>query len=84
MPGVTRDRHYGIATFNDLGAEEPRDAILVDTGGFYPEKIDENTGAKTEMNGNRFFNIMTNHARQAIEESDLVLFVVDVREGPSI
>ena len=81
MPGVTRDRHYGIATFNDLGAEEPRDAILVDTGGFYPEKIDENTGAKTEMNGNRFFNIMTNHARQAIEESDLVLFVVDVREG---
>jgi GTP-binding protein len=81
MPGVTRDRHYGIATFNDLGTEEPRDAILVDTGGFYPEKIDENTGAKTEMNGNRFFNIMTNHARQAIEESDLVLFVVDVREG---
>lgn len=81
MPGVTRDRHYGIATFNDLGNEEPRDAILVDTGGFYPEKIDENTGAKSEMNGNKFFNIMTNHARQAIEESDLVLFVVDVREG---
>lgn len=81
MPGVTRDRHYGIATFNDLGTEEPRDAILVDTGGFYPEKIDESTGGKSEMNGNKFFNIMTNHARQAIEESDLVLFVVDVREG---
>ncbi|MCO4793510.1 MAG: 50S ribosome-binding GTPase [Bacteriovoracaceae bacterium] len=81
MPGVTRDRHYGIATFDDLGNELPRDAILVDTGGFYPEKVDISTGKNTEMNGDKFFNIMTNHAKQAIEESDLVLFVVDVREG---
>lgn len=75
-PGVTRDRHYGITTFNDLGGEEPVDVILVDTGGFYPERIEE-----TESNRDKFFNIMTGHAKTAISESDLVLMVVDVREG---
>lgn len=75
-PGVTRDRHYGIATLNVLGTEDESDIILVDTGGFYPEKIEE-----TESNRDKFFNIMTGHAKTAIQESDLVLMVVDVREG---
>lgn len=75
-PGVTRDRHYGIASLNVLGTEEETDIILVDTGGFYPEKIEE-----TESNRDKFFNIMTGHAKTAIQESDLVLMVVDVREG---
>ena len=75
-PGVTRDRHYGIATLNALGSEEDADVILVDTGGFYPERIEE-----TESNRDKFFNIMTTHAKTAIQESDLVLMVVDVREG---
>ncbi len=75
-PGVTRDRHYGIATINALGDENASDIILVDTGGFYPEKIEE-----TESNRDKFFNIMTGHAKTAIQESDLVLMVVDVREG---
>lgn len=75
-PGVTRDRHYGIATLEGKGDESRDDIILVDTGGFYPEKIEEN-----ENNRDKFFNIMTGHAKTAIEESDLVLMVVDVREG---
>lgn len=75
-PGVTRDRHYGIANFNVLGDQDPEDIILVDTGGFYPERVEEN-----EDNRDKFFNIMTGHAKTAIEESDLVLMVVDVREG---
>ncbi len=81
MPGVTRDRHYGIAKFDELHNEKEQDVILVDTGGFYPEKIDESTGPKDQQNANKFFNIMTEHAKQAISESDLVLFMVDVREG---
>jgi GTPase len=80
-PGVTRDRHYGVATFNDLANEDEVDFILVDTGGFYPQKIEDQKGSKEERNANHFFNIMTDHARLAIEESDLVLFVVDAREG---
>lgn len=81
MPGVTRDRHYGITTFNDKNDDRPLDAILVDTGGFYPTQVDESGKDDKEVNANKFFNIMTTHAQQAIEESDLVLFVVDVREG---
>ncbi|EPZ50812.1 ferrous iron transport protein B [Bacteriovorax sp. BAL6_X] len=81
MPGVTRDRHYGITTFSDADEDRPLDAILVDTGGFYPTQVDENGKNDQEINANKFFNIMTDHAHQAIEESDLVLFVVDVREG---
>lgn len=83
MPGVTRDRHYGITSFSDANEEMPMDAILVDTGGFYPTKVDERGKNKQEENANKFFNIMTTHAHQAIDESDLVLFVVDVREGVS-
>jgi len=35
LPGVTRDRHYGDATWNDV------DFTLVDTGGFFYEKTDD-------------------------------------------
>lgn len=80
-PGVTRDRHYGISTFNDSDDERPIDTILVDTGGFYPTKINESGKNQKEENANKFFNIMTDHAYQAIDESDLILFVVDAREG---
>lgn len=75
-PGVTRDRHYGITTLKELGNLDPVDIILVDTGGFYPERVEEN-----ESNQDKFFNIMTDHAKTAINESDLVLMIVDVREG---
>ena len=71
QPGVTRDRHYGIMKLEEV--------ILVDTGGFYPEKID--IDPKIKNNVDPFFNIMADHAKLAIDESDLVLFVVDVREG---
>src|SRR5665647_994204 len=41
-PGVTRDRHYGIASFEEIAHQKKGEAIFVDTGGFYPTKIDEN------------------------------------------
>lgn len=81
MPGVTRDRHYGITELDDLLNEKAMEAILVDTGGFYPQKIEEQNENEDIENANKFFNIMTKHAEMAIDESDLVLFVVDVREG---
>lgn len=81
-PGVTRDRHYGIAKFEDLRTDVVKDAILVDTGGFYFEEISGRDDDKnSEKIANKFFNIMTEHAKLAISESDLVLLVVDVREG---
>lgn len=80
QPGVTRDRHYGILSLQE-GAGDEQEVILVDTGGFYPQKIE--IDPKSKNNIDPFFNIMADHARLAIEESDLVLFVVDVREGLS-
>src|SRR5690606_30787630 len=61
------------------GEDLKEEMILVDTGGFYPEKIE--TDPRKKNNVDPFFNIMADHAKLAIDESDLVLFVVDVREG---
>ena len=80
-PGVTRDRHYGIASFEELAHQKKGEAIFVDTGGFYPTKIDENVPKQRDQIMNKFFNIMTDQAKTAIRESDLILFVVDSREG---
>jgi GTP-binding protein len=82
QPGVTRDRHYGIMQIEELVDNELKsdEVILVDTGGFYPDKIEIDTHKK-KNNVDPFFNIMAAHAKLAIDESDLVLFVVDVREG---
>ncbi len=82
QPGVTRDRHYGIMVMEEERAGETvkEEVILVDTGGFYPEKIDIDPHRK-KNNIDPFFNIMADHAKLAIDESDLVLFTVDVREG---
>jgi GTP-binding protein len=82
QPGVTRDRHYGIMVIEEHieGKDEVEEVILVDTGGFYPDKI-EIDPKKKKNNVDPFFNIMADHAKLAIDESDLVLFVVDVREG---
>jgi len=80
-PGVTRDRHYGIMKIEEVIDDEllSDEVILVDTGGFYPEKIEIDPRKKNNVDP--FFNIMADHAKLAIDESDLVLFVVDVREG---
>jgi GTP-binding protein len=63
--GLTRDRHYGDAR---LGA---REFIVVDTGGFEPEKP---SGVVAEM---------AKQTRQAVAEADAVIFVTDVRAGLS-
>ena len=81
QPGVTRDRHYGIATLENETGEEKEDVIVVDTGGFYPEKVEEVKQLGKKQTAEPFFNIMADHAKLAIDESDLILMVVDVREG---
>ena len=62
MPGVTRDRQYGISAVGD------RACVLIDTGGLVggAEGIDYLTAQQVH---------------QAIEESQLVLFVVSARDG---
>ena len=61
--GLTRDRHYGDARFGE------RDVIVVDTGGFEPDKP---VGMVAEM---------AKQTKQAVAEADAVVLVVDVRTG---
>ncbi|MBG6082621.1 ribosome biogenesis GTPase Der [Rubrivivax gelatinosus] len=63
--GLTRDRHYGDAR---LGG---REFIVVDTGGFEPEKP---SGVVAEM---------ARQTKQAVAEADVVVFVTDLRAGLS-
>jgi GTP-binding protein len=63
--GLTRDRHYGDGRLGD------RDFIVVDTGGFEPEKP---TGVVAEM---------ARQTKQAVAEADVVVFVADIRAGVS-
>jgi GTPase len=63
--GLTRDRHYGE------GRLDGREFIVVDTGGFEPDKP---TGVVAEM---------AKQTKQAVAEADAVVFVVDVRSGVS-
>jgi GTPase len=60
-PGLTRDRRYGAAVFDD------RRCTLIDTGGLHDETA--------------VGSLMAKQAAIAIEEADLVLFVVDARAG---
>lgn len=62
LPGLTRDRQYGFANF-----EEQR-VSLVDTGGL--SSTDEGVDA-----------LMADQSLLAVEESDIIFFLVDAREG---
>ena len=63
FPGVTRDRHYGDASWNDI------EFTLVDTGGF------------TE--GDDFAEQIRFQVHQAIADADVVLLLLDGKEGVS-
>lgn len=64
FPGLTRDRKYGRAMYND------REYILIDTGGIDGSE----TGIETYM---------AEQSLLAMDEADLVLFLVDARSGLS-
>ncbi len=64
FPGLTRDRKYGRAMYNDI------EYILIDTGGIDGSE----TGIETHM---------AEQSLLAMDEADLVLFLVDARAGLS-
>ena len=63
MPGLTRDRHYGVGRLGD------KPFLVVDTGGLEP-------AAKEGV-----FAEMAKQTHTALAEADVVIFVVDAREG---
>ena len=65
VPGVTRDRLYGEACWQD------RRFYVVDTGGIVTES------------GELLMEGIVRQVHLSLEESDVVLFVIDGREGPT-
>src|SRR4030042_4507127 len=63
MSGVTRDRNYGICTWNGV------DFSVIDTGGY------------VENSEDIFEEEINKQVLLAIEEADLILFMVDVTCG---
>ena len=61
VPGLTRDRRYGVAEFGDIHC------TLIDTGGLFDDTA--------------VGSLMAQQAAIAIDEADIVLFVVDARAG---
>jgi GTPase len=93
--GVTRDRHYAILNLDETYENQKQSCLLVDTGGFFSDDFGEVLPHQDIINSNRkklkvenedkiFFNIMRKQAELAIEESDFVLLVLDLREGLNI
>ncbi len=69
-PGVTRDRNYGVCRL-----VEGRPFAIVDTGGI--------AGESTHLENAGLAGATARQSRAAAEEADVVLFIVDGREGPS-
>jgi GTPase len=65
FPGVTRDRNYGDATWDDVAF------TLVDTGGF-------SEGDEDGFAGQIHFQV-----RQAIDDADVIIHLLDGKEGVS-
>jgi GTP-binding protein len=65
QPGVTRDRNYGFSE------HQQKRYILIDTGGLNDIESDDKSIA----------DLVSGQSRLAIEESDLVFWVVDGRDG---
>ncbi len=63
VPGVTRDRNYGEFEYSG------KSFILVDTGGFEPQKKEEMT------------SLVKEHVYAAVEESSIIIFLMDGKEG---
>jgi GTP-binding protein len=63
FPGVTRDRHYRDASWNDI------EFTLVDTGGF--------------TDGDEFSDGIRFQVQQAIEDADVIIWLLDGKAGVS-
>ena len=80
IPGVTRDRNYASAVY------EGRRFTVIDTGGFEPEAGPRaagrpETGLPAEVG---LSAQMREQTGLAVHEADIIIFLVDAREGLSV
>ena len=82
LPGVTRDRIYGEGKVGD------QPFIVIDTGGLYDESAGGGAEGKTsnkkvsaKTTHTEVAKLMAEQSWQAVKEADVVLFMVNAREG---
>lgn len=81
IPGTTRDRIYGDSDWNGIGF------IVIDTGGLEaPAELAESRLRRGEQaplaeDSASFVEYIQNQAQLAIDEADVIIFVVDGMEG---
>ncbi|RME57789.1 MAG: ribosome biogenesis GTPase Der [Caldilineae bacterium] len=80
LPGTTRDRLYGETEWNG------RAFIVIDTGGLEAQAIAESRAARPgapplARDSAQFVTEIQNQAQLALEEADVIVFVVDGKEG---
>jgi len=64
-PGVTRDRQYGFGNYKG------HEFILIDTGGL----------GRNDKDSENISNLISDQSMRAIEETDVLIWLVDGREG---
>ncbi|MBX3054293.1 MAG: ribosome biogenesis GTPase Der [Caldilineaceae bacterium] len=82
LPGTTRDRLYGESDWNG------RDFIVIDTGGLEAQSTADMRASRPgasplATDSARFVVEIQNQAQLAIDEADVIVFVVDGKEGMS-
>jgi len=80
LPGTTRDRLYGESDWNG------RDFVVIDTGGLEAESTAEFRADRPDAptlvaDSARFVTEIQNQAQLAIDEADVIVFVVDGKDG---
>lgn len=71
VPGLTRDRQYGEGCFND------QRFIVIDTGGM--DSVSRHDAGQTAID-----KAMVQQSLRAIDEADVILFVLDAKSGPTV
>jgi GTP-binding protein len=72
QPGTTRDRLYGDADWNGV------EFTVIDTGGMV---LDETLPGEADLSSEEIVRRTREQAQAAIEEADVILFMVDARSG---
>ncbi|HUS17437.1 MAG TPA: ribosome biogenesis GTPase Der [Chloroflexia bacterium] len=72
QPGTTRDRLYGDADWNGI------EFTVIDTGGMV---LDETQPGEVDLSSEEIVRRTREQAQVAIEEADVVLFMVDAKSG---
>ncbi len=76
QPGTTRDRIYGDTDWNGV------EFTVIDTGGLVlGEMAEPGTGPQGQVTEEEIRQRTREQAQAAIEEADVILFMVDAREG---